>query len=331
MLSRPTTRPFHRPMLLALSFAVCGVIAAIAAEPVWAADPSPAASPAPLTLLWEGSAPDTTVKTETWWPAIDPVTGDVWVSSAFTDQFWIFGPDGTFKEAWGTPGHGDGQFQLRTNDPHPDAGAAIAFAPDGSFFVVDVGNYRVQHFGADRQLVGSWGSFGTDPGQFTNPKGIATDGTTVYVADDAGSMQAFDTGGTFLRSFDFPFVLFSLSPDGRLITTDPTGVAEFDTNGALVKHLDLHLTAFGMDVAGSGVMLTQPVMDAAGDIYVGVQDDRQALGMFHLSPDGSVLDVWSTGGETMALSPDGSAAYLAWSAGSNTGWPVMRAYALPRS
>ncbi len=73
-----------------------------------------------MTLLWEGSAPDTTVKTETYWPAIDPVTGDVWVSSEFTDQFWIFGPDGTFKEAWGTPGHGDGQFQLRPpRNPNP--------------------------------------------------------------------------------------------------------------------------------------------------------------------------------------------------------------------
>ena len=131
---------------------------------------SPAPSPAPLTELWSGTQPDSSVKTEPYWPAIDPATGDIWVSSPFTDQFWIFGTDGTFKEAWGTPGHGDGQFQLRTNDPHPDAGAAIAFLPDGSFYLTDVGNYRVQHYDESRKLLNTWGGFGTDPGQFTNPR-----------------------------------------------------------------------------------------------------------------------------------------------------------------
>src|SRR5262249_23093861 len=140
--------------------------------------PSPAPSPASLTLLWSGAQPNPSIKTEPYWPAIDPVTGDIWVSSPFTDQFWAFGPDGTFKEAWGPPGQDAGQFRLRTNDMHPDAGAAIAFLPDGSFYLTDVGNYRVQHYDANRALVGSWGSFGTEQGQFTNPKGIATDGTT---------------------------------------------------------------------------------------------------------------------------------------------------------
>jgi hypothetical protein len=42
------------------------------------------------------------------------------------------------------------------------------------------------------------GSFGTGDGQFANPKGIATDGKTVYVADDPRfDIQAFDTNGGF--------------------------------------------------------------------------------------------------------------------------------------
>ncbi len=287
-----------------------------------AADQTPAPSPAPLTLLWSGTQPDSSIKTEPYWPAVDPATGDIWVSSPFTDQFWIFGTDGTFKEAWGTPGHGDGQFQLRTNDPQPDAGAAIAFLPDGSFFLTDVGNYRVQHFDANRQLVGAWGSFGTNPGQFVNPKGIATDGTTVYVADDGGTMQAFDVNGTFLRQFDFPFVLFTLSPNGTLLTSDSTGVAEYDLNGTLLRHLDLTV---------DGSALTQPIEDALGDIWVGTQNDDQATGLVELGPDGMLIGRWTTGYETAALATDGSAIYEAWTAGSNHGWPDLRAYALPQS
>ena len=107
----------------------------------------PSASPSPLaalTLLWQKGAPST-VRADTYWPAIDPLTGNVWVASSFDNQYWIFSADGKFLEAWGTPGKGPGQFQLTTNDPKPDAVGAIAFAPDGSFYVVDNGNYRVEN------------------------------------------------------------------------------------------------------------------------------------------------------------------------------------------
>jgi hypothetical protein len=314
-----TTVPFRfGPAVLVLSIAVAAAGGAPAAAT--AADPTADPSPGPLTLLWSAAQPGVTIKTEPYWPAINPATGDIWVSSPFTDQFWIFGADGTFKEAWGTPGDSDGQFHLRTNNANPDAGAAIAFMPDGSFVLTDVGNYRVQHFTADRQFVGAWGSFGTDPGQFVNPKGIATDGATVYVSDDGGPMQVFDSSGTFLRAFDFPFVLFTLTPAGTLLTTDPTGIAEFDPNGNLIRHIALTV---------SGSMLTQPIEDSAGTIWVGAQTDSQPTALIELAPDGTVIGQWTSGYETAALSPDGSAIYTAWTAPSNHGWPEIRTYGLP--
>ena len=280
--------------------------------------PALSASPLPaLTLLWEKGAPST-VKADTYWPAIDPLTGNVWVASSFDNQYWIFSPDGKFLEAWGSPGKGPGQFKLTTNDPKPDAVGAIAFAPDGSFYAVDNGNYRVEKFDKKRQFVTMWGRFGTGDGQFANPKGVATDGTTVYVADDPRfDMQAFDTNGGFLRSFPFPFVLFSRAPVGGLFVADPTGLLELDGTGKQVDHFDV-------DYAALGGSAGQTAVDKAGHIFVALQNDSGPVGLVELDSDGGILNEWSNGGETIALAPDGKAVYIA-----SYGWDFIRKYALP--
>src|SRR5262245_26647362 len=69
--------------------------------------------------------------------AIDP-DGRLWVADTGNDRFTILEPDGTFVETWGSRGSGDGEFRLeRANG---DGYGAIEFAPDGSFYVLDVGN-----------------------------------------------------------------------------------------------------------------------------------------------------------------------------------------------
>ena len=182
------------------------------------------ASPAPLTPLWTASGP-AAPQPKTWGPAIDPATGDIWVAVPYDSTYWIFGPDGTYKESWGTHGTGPGQFAFLTIDPNPSPFGSIAFAPDGSFFVADVGNFRVQAFDKDRNFVRQWGTFGTDDGQFTRNWSIATDGTTVYVGDDGRlDSQAFDTDGTYLRTIRGMERLpgfFALDPLGRIVTTTP--------------------------------------------------------------------------------------------------------------
>lgn len=281
----------------------------------------PVPSAAALTLAWQKAAP-ATAPTATYWPAIDPVTGDVWVTSPWENRFWIFKPDGTFVETWGTAGTGDGQFHLTTHDQsHPDADGAIAFAPDGSFYVADGGNDRVQQFDAQRHFVRAWGSFGNGDGQFTSPKGIATDGKTVFVADDArGDMQSFDATGKHLATFPFPFVLFSLMPNGNLLTMDQ----EFGPSGKQIASLSVDFAALG----GSPSMA---VADKAGNLFVGIQTDTLgAVGLVKLDATGHVLAHWTSGGETLALSPDGKAIYMAYTGPpSGFGWPYLRKYILP--
>jgi NHL repeat len=298
-------------------------IAVASAVPTSTAAPSPSPSSlAALALLWQKGGP-TRNKTETYWPTVNPVTGNVWVASSFDDQYWIFSPDGKFLEAWGTPGTGPGQFKLTTNDPNPDGVGAIAFGPDGTFYVADNGNHRVEKFDKDRHFVTMWGSFGTGDGQFASPKGIATDGKTIYVADDPrGDVQAFDTNGRFLRSFPFPFVLFTLARSGHLFVADRSGVLELDGTGRQVAHFDFDFAGMGGDPAQSAV-------DDAGHIYLNIQNQTGPIGLVELDAQGAILHRWSTGGETMAVARDGKAVYLAFTALSNQGWDFIRKYALP--
>jgi sugar lactone lactonase YvrE len=294
--------------------------------PAPSATPAPNVTPAPgiaaLPLLWQKSGP-AKATTETYWPAIDPVTGNVWVASSFDNQFWIFKPDGTYLESWGTPGKGDGQFHLTTHDVNPDGGGAIAFAPDGSFYVADVGNFRVEKFDKGRNFVTAWGSFGTGHGQFTSPKGIATDGKTVFVADDGNGTQAFDAGGHFLRAFDFPFVLFSLGAKGDLVVAEQSGVLVTDVTGKKVGGFDVDFGSLGGDPS-------QAVVDKAGNTYVGLQLDSGPVGLVEFDRAGKQIGRWLTGAETMALAPDGSAIYMAYTGASLSGWPYIRKYALPK-
>ncbi len=104
-----------------------------------------------------------------------------------------FQPDLRPVQVFGTPGSGEGQLM---------APRGVSIGPDGTIYVVDWGNHRIQAFDTDGQFVRGWGSYcdletgsgcvdpdgsGPDPlgaGQFREPWGIAVaDDGTVYVAD----------------------------------------------------------------------------------------------------------------------------------------------------
>jgi len=135
-------------------------------------------------------------------------------------------------------------------------------------------------------------------------------------------MQVFDANGKFQRKFSFPFVLFSRSASGILYVTDPTGVLEVDDSGTTVKHLDVDWGALG------GV--SDVVADASGHLFAGIQNVSGPVGLVELDAStGAVLNEWSNGAETLAISKDGKTLYLAYTGPSDTGWPYMQAVAVP--
>lgn len=91
----------------------------------------------------------------------------------------------------GTRGPDEGEFNLPLQ---------ATVAPDGTLYVVDSGNFRVQAFSPEGEYLRSFGSVGRFPGQFARPKGIATDPDgNVYVIDTAfGNFQIFSPQGELL-------------------------------------------------------------------------------------------------------------------------------------
>jgi len=78
----------------------------------------------------------------------------------------------------------------------------VALSPSGEIYVTDgYGNARVHKFTVDGQLLLSWGTPGSGPGQFHVPHGIAVDPRgRVFVADRENSrVQIFSPNGEFFE------------------------------------------------------------------------------------------------------------------------------------
>jgi outer membrane protein assembly factor BamB len=230
--------------------------------------------------------------------------GTIWVSDGANSRFQIFDPDGALLDVWGEKGSGEGQFNF-VNTTYGDGLGAVAFAPDGSFYVADTGNYRIQHFSADGELLAVLGSFGTENGQFINPSSIAVDSEgNVMVSDDfREDVQKFDAAGNWLATMggsgSGPGQLdhqgyVSIGPDDTIWVADPENkrIHHFATDGTLIADLDFAA------ILGEPTWVQSLAIDADGRLYLADIDGKR---LFVLGSDGTELGIWSL------LRADGSA------------------------
>jgi DNA-binding beta-propeller fold protein YncE len=134
---------------------------------------------------------------------------------SFADQQTGDAPPGTFNEPWG-----------------------VAVGPDGSVYVTDTWNHRVQKFSEDGRPIKMWGQYGQpvpdipeSKSSFWGPRGIAVDSKGhVYVADTGNKrIVIFDSNGKYITEFgtagldpgqfDEP-VGVAVSSDGMVYVTD---------------------------------------------------------------------------------------------------------------
>ena len=106
-------------------------------------------------------------------------------------RIWVHGADGKALGAIGTRGSGPGQFNLPTD---------ADVAPDGTLFVLDGGNFRVQAFDAGGTFRSQFGSVGNAVGQFARPRGLAVDRDGLVYVSDASfcNVQVFSADGQML-------------------------------------------------------------------------------------------------------------------------------------
>ena len=118
----------------------------------------------------------------------------------------------------------------------------VAFDAAGNIYVADgVGNQRVAKFDKNGVFVKSWGSKGTEPGQFASARAIAVDAQgNVYVADSGNKrIQVFDSNGTFktqITNVGSPQALcISPGPNQVLYSSNSNPPNDIDVAGEIYK------------------------------------------------------------------------------------------------
>lgn len=103
----------------------------------------------------------------------------------------VYDRKGKKLQVIGKRGTGDGEFNIPTQ---------ATVGTDGSLYVLDAGNFRVQVFDTDGKFLRKFGSLGKDYGQFARPRGIAVDSEgNVYVTDASfNNFQIFNPKGELL-------------------------------------------------------------------------------------------------------------------------------------
>jgi DNA-binding beta-propeller fold protein YncE len=203
---------------------------------------------------------------------------------------------GSFADGVGTP-IGNGTF----NEPW-----GIAIAPDGSVYVTDTWNHRVEKFTSSGKFVTAWGVFGQGetPDAFYGPRGLAVDAEgRVYVTDTGNKRIAiFDSSGNFLTDFgsagfdpgqfDEP-VGVAIDKNGTVYVTDTWNkriqtFTPVETEGGLsfvpAKQWDIY-GWFGQSLDN------KPFIAVNDDLHVFITDP-DGYRIMEFDQDGALLRVW---------------------------------------
>jgi sugar lactone lactonase YvrE len=244
--------------------------------------------------------------------------GSLYVADSRNHRIQHLATDGTVLQTWG--GFADSS-QGKPPEGMFNEPWGVAVAPDGSVFVSDTWNHRVQKFTSDGKFIKTWGVSGQpdSPFNFYGPRGIAVDKNgNVYVADTGNNrIVIFDGNGENITQFGSP----GTNP-GEF--SEPVGVA-VDTDG-LVYVTDTwnqRVQVFAPDAAGkvyqsilqfpiegwfSQTVENKPfiAVDAMHHIFI---SDPESCRVLEFLPDGKITRVWgqcSSSSDGFGL-PDGLA------------------------
>ena len=150
----------------------------------------------------------------------------------------------------------------------------VAVGDDGSIYVTDFGNKRIQKFTSTGEYVTHWGNSGKQLGDFYNPSGIAVNADSVFVADrDLNRIQKFSLDGEFIQTWGKKgtsegqfFYPSGITVNGDLLYVVDTGnqrIQIFTTDGEFVS-------SFGSSGLGPGQFLNAVGIDSdeSGNVYV---------------------------------------------------------------
>lgn len=139
---------------------------------------------------------------------------------------------------------------LQVYPEKPDKSSAIGFLnapwgvaldPQDTVYVADTGNHRIVRFANDGRYLDSFGSRGTEEGQFNDPRAIVfdVDGNLVVVDSGNNRLQKFTPQGKFMYAWGQPGVAGGMfnNPQQAAIASDATMYVADSGNHRVQKFL----------------------------------------------------------------------------------------------
>ncbi len=233
--------------------------------------------------------------------------GYIYTVDMGNDRVQKFSREGFFIGQWGGTGSGEGWFQFML--PGKNDASGVTVDANGTLYVADTGNDRIQSFDEDGNFLSAWGSSGSGDGQFILAGAIVADGNGSILVGDLGRIQRFTTDGSFTGKwtgkgsrdglFDFP-VDVATAADGALYVTDLLNhrVQKFSADG-------VHQLSWGSLGSGFG-QFNEPGGIAVNGNTVYVADKNNAR-IQRFDTDGNYLGQWGVpgSGEGQFLLPAG--------------------------
>ena len=226
----------------------------------------------------------------------------IYVADSFNHRIQHFSQDGKLINTWGTYANiQNGEAPAGTfNEPW-----GVAVGPDGSVYVADTWNYRIQKFTSQGQFIKMWGTFniGSTQQGLYGPRGIlVTKDGRIFVTDTGNKrVVIFDTEGNYLSQFgvagmdagnlDEP-VGIAMDSEGKIYLADTWNhrIQVFQPDST--KLVFAPLTSWNIDSWYGQSMNNKPFLTIAPDGNI-LATDPEGSRIFEFTTQGELVHAWT--------------------------------------